>query len=120
MRVPARSVAVRKVVLTSDLLRRVHGDRRFQAALGADPGRDWRGQGACTSAPNPDVFFPAAPEDFEPARRMCGRCPVAGACLAEALSRAEIDGVWGGTTNAERRTMRAVWRHQQSTIVAAS
>jgi WhiB family redox-sensing transcriptional regulator len=106
---------VRKVVVTAELQRRVEGDRRFQAARRAsagcrDAGPEWREAALCTSAPDPDLFFPAGPEDLEPARRVCRTCPVAGACLAEALGRAEIDGVWGGTTSAERRTMRAVWR----------
>jgi WhiB family redox-sensing transcriptional regulator len=113
-------LVVRKVVLTSDLLRRIYDDSRFQAALAADPGRDWRGEGSCTTTPHPDVFFPALPDDLEPARRICATCPVSGACLAEALGRAEIDGVWGGTTTAERRTMRAVWRHHHSRVAAAS
>lgn len=111
---------MRKVVLTPDLLHRVYADSRFQAALAAEAGRDWREEGLCTRAPDPDVFFPALPDDLEPARQICAECPVAGPCLAEALGRAEIDGVWGGTTTAERRTMRAVWRHHHATVTAAS
>jgi len=65
--------------------------------------------GLCTRQ-DPDLFFPQEPADLEPARSVCRDCPVTGACLAEALNRAEIDGVWGGTTNAERRMMRIVWR----------
>lgn len=101
---------MRKVILTDELLRRVYRDERFQAALEATSDSDWRGRGACVGITNPDVFFPAAPEFLDPARRLCRGCPVKGECLAEALSRAEVDGVWGGTTSAERRSMRAVWR----------
>ena len=102
---------MRKVILTDELLRRVYRDGRFRAALNADVGGDWRDQGLCTQVDNPDIFFPAAPELLDPARRLCGSCPVRGECLAEALSRADVDGVWGGTTSAERRRMRAVWRN---------
>jgi WhiB family redox-sensing transcriptional regulator len=101
---------VRKVTITSDLLRRVESDSRYRAARDSTANPEWREQALCISTTDPDVFFPAGPEDLEPARRICRTCPVAGACLAEALGRAEIDGVWGGTTSAERRTMRAVWR----------
>jgi len=101
---------VRKVILTEDLLRRVYRDERFQAALNAGSDADWRGRGVCVGVENPDVFFPAIPEALDPARQLCRSCPVIGECLAEALSRTEVDGVWGGTTSAERRSMRAVWR----------
>ncbi len=110
---------MRKVVLTDETLRRVRRDSRFRAALEARHApAAWREEGRCVSAPDPDVFFPAIPEDLEPARKVCRVCPVAGACLAEALSRAEIDGVWGGTTSAERRTMRAVWRRETAYMPA--
>jgi WhiB family redox-sensing transcriptional regulator len=101
---------VRKVILTDELLRRVYGDPRFKAALRARSETDWRGRGICVGVDDPDVFFPAAPEFTDPARRLCRSCPVIGECLAEALTRTEVDGVWGGTTSAERRSMRAVWR----------
>jgi hypothetical protein len=41
---------------------------------------------------------------------LCGRCPVAGACLAWALSVGDCHGVWGGTTARERRAMLVAWR----------
>lgn len=108
---------MRKVVLTSELLRRVESDSRYRAAVdagtvAASGDREWRERGACARTDDPDVFFPALPDDLEPARRLCRTCSVTGPCLAEALSRTEIDGVWGGTTSAERRSMRAVWRHR--------
>lgn len=37
---------------------------------------------------------------------MCRRCPMTAACLARALELG-ADGVWGATTAAERRRMRA-------------
>jgi WhiB family redox-sensing transcriptional regulator len=101
---------VRKVILTDELLGRIYRDSRFQAALDAGTDSEWRGRGLCVGAPNPDVFFPSTPEDLAPARRLCRACPVLGECLAEALTRTEVDGVWGGTTSAERRSMRTVWR----------
>jgi WhiB family redox-sensing transcriptional regulator len=111
---------VRKVVVTAELRRRVEGDRRFRAAVQAADCTDgtWRETASCTTATDPDLFFPAGPDELEPARRVCRTCPVAGPCLAEALGRAEIDGVWGGTTSSERRSMRAVWRGSSPRVPA--
>lgn len=36
----------------------------------------------------------------------CGRCPVLHLCRAYAVAAGERDGVWGGTTPAERRAAR--------------
>ncbi len=110
---------MRKVIVTTELARRVEADPRYRAALTACADPDWRERAVCTNAPDPDLFFPAVIEAVEPARRLCRRCPVSGECLAEALGRAEIDGVWGGTTTTERRTMRAVWRRSRPCEPAA-
>ncbi len=101
---------MRKVIITETLIDRVESDPRYRAALAARGDAEWREGARCIQAPDPDLFFPAVAEDLAPARRVCLSCPVAGECLAEALGRAEIDGVWGATTSAERRVMRAVWR----------
>ena len=39
-------------------------------------------------------------------RALCGDCPVRQECLEAALANAELVGLWGGTTDAERREMR--------------
>lgn len=39
------------------------------------------------------------------ARAVCAACPVAAQCLDYALEK-EVYGVWGGTTEADRRVMR--------------
>lgn len=111
---------MRKVAVTPQLVGQVEADKRFRLALEeAVPRGDWRERALCISAPDPDLFFPAAPDEAEPARRLCRRCPTAGACLAEALNRAEVDGVWGGTTCSERRLMRPVWRRRRALSVGA-
>lgn len=111
---------MRKVILTPELLRRVYGDFRFQAALRAELTPNWREGGSCVGAHDPDIFFPPENdhEHLDPARSVCKGCPVLGSCLSEALSRTEIDGVWGGTTSAERRSMRAVWRRHHAVPAA--
>ena len=51
------------------------------------------------------IFFPARGESVEVARTICEGCPVAAECLDFALDNHCI-GVWGGTTERQRRTMR--------------
>ncbi|GAA4888653.1 hypothetical protein GCM10023237_02480 [Streptomyces coeruleoprunus] len=42
----------------------------------------------------------------EEAKRVCGRCPVRDQCLRWALDTGQDHGVWGGTGEDERRTIR--------------
>jgi WhiB family transcriptional regulator, redox-sensing transcriptional regulator len=45
---------------------------------------------------NPDLFFAESPVDVERAKALCIDCPIRSTCLAEAISRREPWGVWGG------------------------
>jgi WhiB family transcriptional regulator, redox-sensing transcriptional regulator len=71
---------------------------------------DWMSRGACRRE-DPELFFPigltgpAPPERISAAKAVCGRCPVCLSCLSYA-SMTRPDGIWGGTTEAERRAMR--------------
>jgi WhiB family redox-sensing transcriptional regulator len=65
----------------------------------------WMTGGACAGKTGMD-WFPA--EEFtssEEVRAVCGACGVAGLCLSYALAHHEY-GVWGGTTERERRALR--------------
>ena len=71
---------------------------------------DWRQQAACRSL-DPDLFFPvstagASLPQIETARCVCERCPVRSACLRWALDAGQVSGIWGGTTEEDRRAMR--------------
>jgi WhiB family transcriptional regulator, redox-sensing transcriptional regulator len=71
---------------------------------------DWRDHAACLRL-DPDLFFPvstsgASLTDIEAARRVCQGCPVAAPCLRWALELGQVSGIWGGTTEEERRTLR--------------
>jgi WhiB family redox-sensing transcriptional regulator len=73
---------------------------------------DWRHHAACRSV-DPELFFPvgtqgAALVQVAAARAVCRRCPVESACLGWALGKPQLSGVWGGTTEAERRALRAL------------
>jgi WhiB family redox-sensing transcriptional regulator len=71
---------------------------------------DWRAQGACLHA-DPDVFFPisaagASAPQIRMARAICSGCPVRGDCTDFALEHRDVQGIWGGTTDDERRKLR--------------
>ena len=70
----------------------------------------WTEQGACARALNPDAWFPergiSDSHETTLALRVCADCPVKDLCLKEALAQGpSCEGIWGGTTHAERRKM---------------
>jgi len=74
---------------------------------------DWRGDSACRNS-DPDVFFPIgtsgmALEQIETAQRICTACDVADQCLEFALATNQESGIWGGTTEEDRRKLRKTW-----------
>lgn len=64
----------------------------------------WRKRAACRGV-DVEVFFPETDDDAEAeaAKAVCQQCPVRQACLEHALAHREREGVWGGTTERERR-----------------
>ncbi|MEI8001534.1 MAG: WhiB family transcriptional regulator [Actinomycetes bacterium] len=73
----------------------------------------WRGRSACLDS-DPDVFFPVgvtgnALEQIETAQRICTACHVQQECLEFALATNQEAGIWGGTTEEERRKLRKTW-----------
>ena len=72
-----------------------------------EPLPDWREDAACNGV-DAEVFFPVG-EDIESmsrAKEVCAVCPVREDCLQYALATNQTEGVWGGTTSAERRRLR--------------
>lgn len=63
---------------------------------------DWRARGACVDL-DPDLFFPDPSASADEALAACDGCLVRLACLSWALATREQYGVWGGTTEQERR-----------------
>jgi WhiB family redox-sensing transcriptional regulator len=65
---------------------------------------------------NPDIFFPKgnighvskARDAYEKAKAICDICPVKKECLEYALALPAnwCEGIWGGTTERERRWLR--------------
>jgi WhiB family redox-sensing transcriptional regulator len=53
------------------------------------------------------------------AKRVCARCPVCAQCLAWAINHDEMSGVWGGTTEMERRALMRRTRLQTNSQQAS-
>jgi WhiB family transcriptional regulator, redox-sensing transcriptional regulator len=53
------------------------------------------------------LFFPSVGSSGTKARAICANCLVRQECLEYAAADAEIAGIWGGTTDRERRKLRA-------------
>lgn len=66
----------------------------------------WMARAACAGEPL-TTFFGGKGQSAAPAKGVCAGCPVRRECLDHALSDPTLDGVWGGTTERERRTLRA-------------
>jgi WhiB family redox-sensing transcriptional regulator len=63
---------------------------------------DWMARGSCRFEP-PATFFPSDGVGVEVAKRICATCPVKGVCLEYALEHRIDHGVWGGTSERQRR-----------------
>lgn len=82
------------------------------------------GHGAprCETVPNPSIFFAiedlpydadnatrrAADKQAAEAKRECAKCPYLAECLGWAMENPDESGVWGATTDRERKRMRRV------------
>lgn len=64
--------------------------------------QDWMQNARCKEI-TPSVFFPSSGVGVGVAKRICAECPVKTACLNFALANRIDHGVWGGTSERERR-----------------
>jgi WhiB family transcriptional regulator, redox-sensing transcriptional regulator len=67
----------------------------------------WMERAACRGLDRA-LFFPELGGNAAKARMLCSICPVRLECFEYALADPEITGVWGGTTDRERRKLRTV------------
>jgi len=70
----------------------------------------WRRNAICRDT-DPDLFFPVGTTGYalvqiDKAKQVCGECPVAEPCLQYALDTNQDSGIWGGTSEEERRVIR--------------
>ncbi len=77
---------------------------------------DWMGGGRCRDM-DPALFFPSDGIGVQSAQRICSECPVKGPCLEYALDNRVDHGVWGGTSERERR--RILRRRRLSRLEAS-
>ncbi len=74
---------------------------------------NWRDEAKCLGS-DPALFFPLGMTgeplaQAQAAKRICHTCPVRPPCLTFALETNQDTGVWGGTTEDERRVLRRNW-----------
>jgi hypothetical protein len=72
----------------------------------------WQDYAACRGQ-DPDLWFPGQGGSVRAAKRVCRVCPVQINCLAEAMKRGELYGVWGGASEDERRQFRSALRNER-------
>jgi WhiB family redox-sensing transcriptional regulator len=80
----------------------------------------WRSEALCRDT-DPELFFPigttgAALVQIEHARAVCRQCPVQADCLDFALSTNQDSGIWGGTSEEERRILRREYVARQKAV----
>jgi WhiB family redox-sensing transcriptional regulator len=76
----------------------------------------WRDEAACVTE-SPEIFFPHSTDGDgreKRAKAVCQSCLVVEECLAEAMSNPSLQGVWGGTSHAERTRLLRKTRRKRS------
>jgi WhiB family redox-sensing transcriptional regulator len=66
---------------------------------------EWQTHALCTQV-DPEIFFPERGGSSKAARSVCAQCDVRTQCLEYALNNKEQFGIWGGTSERERRRLR--------------
>ena len=84
---------------------------------------DWRKKASCRSV-DPDLFFPIgttglALDQIESAKAVCRSCDAMTDCLEFALTTNQESGVWGGTSEEERRKLRKAYVARQRSRMTA-
>lgn len=74
------------------------------------PGETWQEQALCAQVGG-DLWHPEKGQSAAEAKAVCAVCPVKRECLQHALDTEERFGVWGGTSERERRHILTS-RHQ--------
>ncbi len=72
-------------------------------SLAAEP-PPWHHSAACRGL-SAELFYPLDDEAVAAAKAVCAACPVVAECLEYAISVREKDGIWGGATERERRSI---------------
>jgi len=78
-----------------------------------EPDLSWRVDALCRDT-SPELFFPVgttgqAVEQIDAARNVCMGCPAKEPCLEFALATNQDSGVWGATSEEDRRHLRRAY-----------
>ncbi len=65
---------------------------------------EWTQQARCAGE-DPEMWFSVIPSEQARAVAICQECPVQAACLSEALA-SNAEGIWGGLTEDEIRSLK--------------
>jgi WhiB family transcriptional regulator, redox-sensing transcriptional regulator len=87
-----------------------------------EPIRNWRDLASCRDTA-PDLFFPVgatglAVGQIARAKAVCDMCPAKEPCLQYAIEHNQDSGVWGGTSEEERRVLRRAWVKNRKAVSA--
>ncbi len=74
----------------------------------------WMLEGDCLYS-DTDLFFPIGSsmktiKQVNQAKAICAECPVISECLEYAIRTNQDSGIWGGTTDEERKLIRRTYR----------
>jgi WhiB family redox-sensing transcriptional regulator len=89
--------------VAGDALDRLELARALLPLLQPDP--EWKQLGLCNQV-DPDLWFPDRGASAREPQRICGDCPVRAECLEYALETDQRFGIWGGTSEQERRRIK--------------
>ena len=81
---------------------------------------DWRTRAACRDE-DPELFFPVSEmgpgaRQVARAKAVCASCPVRAECLAYAQDAGLDNGIFGGTTEQERRSLIRQTRRRRAEV----
>jgi WhiB family redox-sensing transcriptional regulator len=65
----------------------------------------WMDDAACADT-DPNTWFPERGTTNKPMLAVCATCPVKTHCLEYAIAHGEHHGIWGGTSERQRRRIR--------------
>ncbi len=87
--------------------------------------QSWRIKAACKDLVDTNIFFPVgvtgtAVVQIRQAKGVCNSCEAKSKCLEFALVTNQECGVWGGTTEDERRKLRRAWLAQKRRAALAT
>ena len=70
--------------------------------------KPWATYAACAEVEDGMTFYPQSKQEEREALAICGTCAVRDECLDHAIETNERFGIWGGTTEKQRRQLARI------------